>query len=1169
MVSIFILSILLVPLFIFIVQPYGFSNDIETETVPIESNNVNDQYNQYGTSEMNSIFNSIETSTRSRAPDTETEPNNDITSAVNNNNKLIDNTDMEGKFTFSTDETDYFFIDLNGGGQSNIDRVNITPIFSDLTYLNDKAVALNLKAYTTYNNEPYLLEYKVLGTQQAKINDSRIPKDNSTSLFFNADRTGRYYINVSANYIIDSTTSTVIDPDALINYTLKVTVSSIPNPDNNNDPFNGTVLIDEKKNKTITQADDHWDWYKIDALTENRELDLSIRIKILSAETTDNDQFVNVYSILKCFDLVNNSWVEVRKNGDLKSKFTANPIDLSISATFKTAYIGIHSQQFEYEKYWNPNSMDCGESTINYDILLQDMVLINTKPELSNWNRSLKQGSLMDTYYFEVLYSDADNDAPEFVNITIDDVNYTMQLSTIASNDGDYINGELFEIFIQGSNFKNVTHTSYKKLRFYFTTQDYFSELELALEFVKLDPLLSISVIDNVRPSVKNNVPANWTLEEDSPPKFINLFSIFTDPDKKKYPNEVRFEVWLPITADWENKTKTENLTATVMDNNTLKIEPELHQFGVDFIRIHAYDIEGRETATEYEMEIIITPVNDKPVLIKPEEHQGKEDHFVNLSFQASDATDRYTDDVTISTDILVKIPGLAANQEKYQYKFDEITGELSFVPDNSMVGDYKINVTATDSGIIEPIGLSNTKQFTLTILNENDPPVANITIPKNNAKYNTSSIFHFSGINSTDDDLIHGDKLGYYWYLDTKENLLTWRSQPSVKLDTENYSALKDPGKHILHLKVKDTKDASSWTNITIWIISLVGDLPDGEDSDNDGMPDIWEIAYDLDPNKMDSDLDPDGDNLTNLQEFLGQDGEPGGGDSSDPTNKLSTLDDTDADQISDTWERARFGSLTQNKTGNPDGDDYTNYEEYLGPNGIPGDDDWSDPLDPKSIPVVPEKKSSDDDGLSFYLIAGIAIIIIIVLLIIIFMFVRTKKKKAEEEESSETKPFYTPEPMPGLAPMAPPGMIPTAPGQPGVSPGTGTIPMAMAQPMSTTSPPFKPVTTSQPPVQTTAPAQQQSTVQKVTLTTPPAAIQSQPVQTQTPPQQQTQAQQPNQQQTLGLPPSGQVSHQTTTTQPKPQGQSQVQPQVHPQDQNQTQTQVQTKQKQDNNQEK
>jgi PKD repeat protein len=48
-----------------------------------------------------------------------------------------------------------------------------------------------------------------------------------------------------------------------------------------------------------------------------------------------------------------------------------------------------------------------------------------------------------------------------------------------------------------------------------------------------------------------------------------------------------------------------------------------------------------------------------------------------------------------------------------------------------------------------------------------------------------------------------------------------------------------------------------------------LLADYID-EDDDNDGMPDKWEISYKLDPlDPSDSSLDPDGDNLKNLEEF------------------------------------------------------------------------------------------------------------------------------------------------------------------------------------------------------------------------------------------------------------------------------------------------------------
>lgn len=61
--------------------------------------------------------------------------------------------------------------------------------------------------------------------------------------------------------------------------------------------------------------------------------------------------------------------------------------------------------------------------------------------------------------------------------------------------------------------------------------------------------------------------------------------------------------------------------------------------------------------------------------------------------------------------------------------------------------------------------------------------------------------------------------------------------------------------------------------------------------DSDEDGMPDAWETLFGLDPqDPSDAALDPDGDGLTNLQEFgLGT---------------YPTTDDSDGDRLLDGWE-------------------------------------------------------------------------------------------------------------------------------------------------------------------------------------------------------------------------------------------------------------------------
>jgi len=40
--------------------------------------------------------------------------------------------------------------------------------------------------------------------------------------------------------------------------------------------------------------------------------------------------------------------------------------------------------------------------------------------------------------------------------------------------------------------------------------------------------------------------------------------------------------------------------------------------------------------------------------------------------------------------------------------------------------------------------------------------------------------------------------------------------------------------------------------------------------DTDGDGIPDQWELAHNLDPNTNDAGLDPDGDRMTNLEEYV-----------------------------------------------------------------------------------------------------------------------------------------------------------------------------------------------------------------------------------------------------------------------------------------------------------
>lgn len=88
--------------------------------------------------------------------------------------------------------------------------------------------------------------------------------------------------------------------------------------------------------------------------------------------------------------------------------------------------------------------------------------------------------------------------------------------------------------------------------------------------------------------------------------------------------------------------------------------------------------------------------------------------------------------------------------------------------------------------------------------------------------------------------------------------------------------------------------------------------------DQDQDGMPDQWENAFGLDPTVDDSNDDPDGDGISNINEYLV---------GSDPFEPNANYGDVDADGMPDYWEAA-WG--VDGSTADPDGDGIENGDEY-----------------------------------------------------------------------------------------------------------------------------------------------------------------------------------------------------------------------------------------------
>ncbi len=113
---------------------------------------------------------------------------------------------------------------------------------------------------------------------------------------------------------------------------------------------------------------------------------------------------------------------------------------------------------------------------------------------------------------------------------------------------------------------------------------------------------------------------------------------------------------------------------------------------------------------------------------------------------------------------------------------------------------------------------------------------------------------------------------------------------------------------------------------------------------------------------------------------------------------------EDSDHDSLPDWWEIKFFTSI--NEAG-PDADDdndgFTNYEEYLGQDGKPGNDDWTHPKDRHSHPAKKEEDTNDRGNV--IAVAVLLLIVVLLLIIIMLVIMVRKKKKAEAEEEKKPK--------------------------------------------------------------------------------------------------------------------------------------------------------------------
>lgn len=119
--------------------------------------------------------------------------------------------------------------------------------------------------------------------------------------------------------------------------------------------------------------------------------------------------------------------------------------------------------------------------------------------------------------------------------------------------------------------------------------------------------------------------------------------------------------------------------------------------------------------------------------------------------------------------------------------------------------------------------------------------------------------------------------------------------------------------------------QNTTGGSNFPVAINAYVLRIISNEDTDGDGLPNLWETAHSLDPESAagadGASGDPDADTYNNLAEYNA---------GSDPQATASVPGNVDGDGLPDAWETTHFGGLGQTEFDDPDNDYAYNDEEF-----------------------------------------------------------------------------------------------------------------------------------------------------------------------------------------------------------------------------------------------